>query len=195
VSCCGRRERGSSPRASPPAGGTRTARASSGYAASAIRRRRALLGPLRPELFGKGGAPVGGRGSCPSSRYQPRDKVRVDGRGSYSVQIWQILCKERTLKSSLGTMISCRRGGRVVRQRPAKPRTPVRIRSAPPRFMAPPFALDCRSSRRARGRGRRLSGRDGRCWRGAPSVARRRVAPRHAQCDKPSPAAWLFSRA
>jgi hypothetical protein len=28
-------------------------------------------------------------------------------------------------------MISCRRGGRVVRQRPAKPRTPVRIRSAP----------------------------------------------------------------
>ena len=48
-------------------------------------RRRGASGQAVPE---KGGAPVGGRGSCPLTRYQPRDKVRIGGRSLYSVQIW-----------------------------------------------------------------------------------------------------------
>jgi hypothetical protein len=54
----------------------------------ANRQRRRL--PRSPALR-KGGAPVGGRGSCPPTRYQPRDKVRVSRRGSYSAQICRIL--------------------------------------------------------------------------------------------------------
>ena len=65
-------------------------------------------------------------------------------------------------------MISSRRGGRVVRQRPAKPRTPVRIRSAPLGRSERDFAERIDSGGvfpLPRGRGRGRSRRPQ--WRGA----------------------------
>src|SRR5687768_1786811 len=79
ATCCGRPERASSPRAWPPAGARSAARwpCASADASRAERLPRPRANSREEE---KGGAPVGGRGSCPPTRYQPRDKVRVGGR-------------------------------------------------------------------------------------------------------------------
>jgi hypothetical protein len=77
----------------------------------------------------KSGAPVGGRGSSRTTRHQPRDKVRV----ARLPPILPLSGQSCEFPTGAGVPWCERRGGRVVRQGPAKPRTAVRIRSAPPR--------------------------------------------------------------
>jgi hypothetical protein len=74
------------------------------------------------------GAPVGGRGS------KPHPAPSTPGQGSQRCSV-RAFCAGAPIPAKCEFRLSLRwprwRGGREVRQRPAKPRTPVRIRSAP----------------------------------------------------------------